>query len=771
MIDFRVLSKFRTTNERIREFFTVKPASPEQLATMSAEDQAKLELDIKRRRNFEELLAGWMSEAVVYSLKNSSMLQAVDIAWDSTPINKFIVPLMQYAQGRIDTARAVKSLRDLPDGATYIKKDDKGVETVDLPRFFEVNINLIRSVITRRVAAQTVKYNQLWPFFKYEPRDQTQVGKLRADMVSQRMDIMADGYDYRHFQTQVTRDMFLYAKSVAFPRCSWEQDKTITMNDNGEMETQIYKEGICWVNPHPSRVFYDNSCALPSLNTDTGCEYVGFWDVARWRDIRDNPNYFNRDRVTYSAESVGWFTAYSTYFSQYFMTVKLPEVPLQNTDTTAMNDRKNNVGLYAPAGMGDVAVFLSHFWIKVKPRDWGWGDYPYPIWVHLKVAGDCTVIYADIMPSSPAAVASFNEHDGRLNNISLAHELMPYQDQLTNLFSQLLECCKSDLFSVGVLNRDVFPDTDEGRRAFNQFEAALRGKNYYATMVLLEASFSKLKDLGIAVTAENIFKVVRSAPNTAITALFESISRVIAMADRLQVMSPHEQGQAASHEISATESNAISGSTDTIYNYISESLDEFRSAQKRILFESLIACGSDKVRLPVSRRYPDSVLKAAGFETATEDEDNTDGPIGFRVALGSKSKLVHDYIFTSRDGGSRSANASSATVLVQMLQAIGSLNPSAQNAILSAMGKEKLFETINTIFRLADAGVDMKLDVKPGDSDELMVEDEQQVMQLIQRLSQAVAQNTKDIQQLTGGMPQMQQPQPPPTEPQPMMPQ
>jgi len=76
------------------------------------------------------------------------------------------------------------------------------------------------------------------------------------------------------------------------------------------------------------------------------------------------------------------------------------------------------------------------------------------------------------------------------------------------------------------------------------------------------------------------------------------------------------------------------------------------------------------------------------------------------------------------------------------------MQPSVQNAILSAMGKEKLFDIFNTIFRLADAGVDLKLELKPGDNDALLLEDDEQVMQLIQRLSQAVQQNTNDVAQL-----------------------
>ena len=112
-----------------------------------------------------------------------------------------------------------------PNGQTYLRKNDRGeVVGVDMPKFFEVNINLLRSVITRRRAAQVQKYDALWPYFKYEPRDQTQVGKLRADMVSQRMDIMADQYGYRHFNSQAILHMLLYSKCVAFPRAYWERE-------------------------------------------------------------------------------------------------------------------------------------------------------------------------------------------------------------------------------------------------------------------------------------------------------------------------------------------------------------------------------------------------------------------------------------------------------------------------------------------------------------------------------------------------------------------
>lgn len=759
MVDFDILAEAGTTKERLKEFFTAEAPSAAATAKLKATPEGRktlkrIEDDVKKRKQFEERLSSRINEHVIYSLQNHALYSSVDIAWDSCPINRNTIPLMQYAQGRLNLAEAERALKDVPNGDSYLKKNDAGQAVgVDLPKFTEMNVNLIRSVITRRVAAQSERY-RLWPHFKYESRDSTQIGRLRSDLTSQRMDIMADQFDYSNFEDQVRRDMLLYPNgSVAFPRASWEREvqwrkkkiaKEFQRDDKGGIvkEPVVVREGVAWVNPHPSRRFYDMNYPESSLNTDTGCEYCGFWDVARWGDIEGNPNYFNRESVSFSADTAAWFTTYSTYFNQYYDRIKPPCIP---ENTPSNNDRKNNVGLYS-GEMKESGTFFTHFWVKEIPRNWGWGTYPYPVWFHLKVAGDATVVYADIMPSSPGAVFQFNCNDGRLNNISMAHELMQYQDQLTNLFSQLLETIKADLFSVAILNEDIFPETPDGQAVKAEFKKIMQGKAWFAQMQVLQTSFEKLSQLmGQQVSADMVFKVVRSNPNTAITEIFQAIASVISMAEKLMVLSASEQGQAASHEISATESNQISRSTDTVYGFISSAIDRGRAAMKRICYESLIACGSDQLVLPAAKRYPKNVVEKAGFTIISQDDEDV---LPFIQVQGEKGALVHDYIFTSRDGADRPSNSQAATVLAQLLTSIGSLHPSAQTAILSAMGKEKLLELFNTIFRLADAGADLNLEIKPGEGDELLMEDDQQVMGIIQQLSQAVQQNTTDVAQL-----------------------
>jgi hypothetical protein len=758
MIDYDILRQFGTTRERLREFFTAKlPEAAERVRLQNEEPDRwkKLQRDCERRKKYETKLQGWLQEHIEETLRHHSLYGAVDLAWDSQPILKRSMPLLMYAQGRVDIRRAVSATRSLPDGDKLLVKDSRGnVVGIDLPKMVEMNINLVRSVITRRVAAQAVKYSTLTPYFHYEPRSTTQLGKLRADLTSQRIEIMSDAYGYRHHGVQVFRDMLLYPNGcITFPRCSWERDVLFekaspdpVAGDDGkpvwQTKAKVGREGVSWVIPHRSRVFTDKAHPASSLNTDSGCEYCGFWDATKWGAIANNPEFFNMESVSYSTDTLGYFANYPEYFSQYFSQLKAPNRP---EGVEVQNDRKQWLGFYN-GELDEAAVFLSDVFVKEVPKKWGWGDYPYPVWFHFKVAGDGVVVYADIMPSSPAAVFQYNCNDGRLYNVSLAHELMQFQDTLTNLFTQLLECIKADLFSVAVLNEDIFPDTDDGKKIKAEFQKVMSGQNFYTSMQVLLCSFEKLSAvLGREVTADMVFKVVRSAPNTAITEVLEAITRVINMAERLFVMSSHEQGQVASHEISATESNALSTSTDTMYNFISLGVDEGRAAMKKICFESMIACGEAEVLLPASKRYPKSLLEKAGF---TVQEDDEDQEVGYVTVMGNKRSLLHDYIFTSRDGGNRAHNSQAATVLVQLLQGIGALVPEAQKAILSAMGKDKLFELMNTIFRLADAGVDLKLEVASGESNELVIEDEQQVMAMIQQLANAVKQNTVDLKRL-----------------------
>src|SRR6185437_5022958 len=137
-LDFDILEECGTTNARLREFFTAKVPTARRESKMTPDDLRKNKRDVENRKKFETKIAAWLSEHIVFSLTNHYIYSSVDAAWDSTPLQKAILPLMMYAQGRIDIAKVSHCLKECPESDKYVKKNASGeVVGVDMPKFFE----------------------------------------------------------------------------------------------------------------------------------------------------------------------------------------------------------------------------------------------------------------------------------------------------------------------------------------------------------------------------------------------------------------------------------------------------------------------------------------------------------------------------------------------------------------------------------------------------------------------------------------------------------
>jgi hypothetical protein len=759
MIDYDLLEQAGTTNDRIRQILTATLGDPSKDTPEELDRKSK---DVDTRERIEKFIESRLQEHLVSALRSYRLYSAVDLAWDSAPIHQHMIPLLLYAQGRIKMESVKTELKGLDCADEFIKtetgEDGKKREYVDLPKFAEVCINLVRSLITRRVAAQSNKYNNLYPFYSYEPRATTMVGKLRGDLMSERADIMADQFGHRHSLVQSIRDMFLYAKSTPFVRAAWEQDKhwvrkkTVGEGTDITPEVAVYREGVAWVTPHPSRVFWDSAYPLATINTDTGCEYCGFWDVVRYGTIKDNPLYnSNRRSVVQSDNLLSWFHSQPSYFNQYFHNLKLP-ARSEEIDLAQRNDRVSQVGVYS-AEEDDVGCPQTHFFWKLIPSDFGIGDYPYPVWVRFIVGGDRTCVYGEIYPSTPMAYFGYNERDDRVLNVSVAHDLLPYEDMLRNLAAQMLITIKN-VFHLVTVDKDLV--TEEG---VQNLEKAMAGDQFCQAPTVMEVSTEKLKALGFKL--EDAVRVVTAAASGNVSEIIRGMGQVLMLAERIMNLSPQEQAQPAPREISATEAGFMEGSTQSIYSFVSDSVDEGRAAQKRIIYESVMSCDSGNVRLPVLSRYPQEVVEKAGFQVAEGDLTETDrhDPESQMTVIGPRSAMAHDFIFTSRDGAERSSNNESAKNLVALL------NTLQDPAVRAHLGKRRLFSIYNEIFRLSGS-TDLLLELAPGEPDS-MDQMTPETASAIQALDQKVSSLAQVLQKLTGGA--GPQPQPGPQQPQPMM--
>lgn len=699
MVHPDILKKTGTTQARLREVFTC----------------TKEGKDSRIRERLTDLIQSRINEGVHNSCKNNTLYLSVDLAWDSLPINKFTIPLLQYAQGKINVQECGSKLEDIDPALTekFVQYDDEGaVKDVNLMRLYEVSVNLIRSYITRRCAAQASRFSNLFPYFKYEPRGTDIPSKIRAEVLSQRVEIMAEQFGYRHIFEQSIRSMFMYGYSLLFPKESWTREVHWRENGEGQTESYVEKEGIEFIAPHPTRTFFDNSAPLAAINTNLGPTWIGYWDIVRYSTVRDNPGFWNMSEVSYTNSLHGLVNNHRDFFEYYYDSGRLA-FPRKKDTFAFDNDRTSQSGVYAGEDE-DKAMFLSTMYMKLNPKAEGLGDYPFECWLKVVVASDDTVVFAEWMPSLPAIYGGINQNDDRVANCSFAHDLMPYQDQMNNIIYSMLHHMKVSMFKILTIDQDALDDDVK-----EYLQASLAEDNFYQKPKAMFYSGAKAADLGIdpknVINVVDVSRELSQGINQSLNSLFQLLNLV----ERLMILSPQELGQAAEREISATEVSEIANSTNTIYSYISEGIDEMRAAAKKMIYEHLVSCSTTEFNVPIKQRFSLKSIERAGLEI--EDTGDQDEKPKGRNIIGMPTNLVHEYLFSGRDGSERSRDTQAAQTLTQLFaQVLG------MKEIAEALGKERIFAMLNEIFRLSGAGYDLNLEMDEADEEEdLSMQDEQ----------------------------------------------
>lgn len=740
MVNLNILKKFGCTHDRLREIFTE-----------TDEDSDNFRI----RAKFEDLIESRVRQGIFHSAKHSNLYMSVDLGWDTLPINKAQFPLLQYAQGKIDIEEAAQSLSDIGCADEFCQYDEEGtLKSINLQNFYEVSIDIIRSYVTRRVAAQVSRFSNLFPYFKYEPRGTSPVDKLRADALSQRVELMCDQFNYRHLFAQGIRDMFMYGHVVLFPSQAWSRDVQWRENKNKEngIESYVCKEGVDFIKPHPTRIMHDQSAPLADINTDNGPSWVGYWDVVQYSDLSKNSGFWNTDDISFNSNLFGAYDSYKEFFN-YYLQPETMRFPTRKSEWAMKNDRTANVGVYGSEDE-DKGIFLTNYFCRVNPAEEGIGDYPHDVWMKMVVASDNTVLHAEFLPSIPAIYGGLNQNDARMVNTSVAHELMPFQDQMNNIMNKLLHDMKVSMMKIFTIDQDALDDEVKEYIVDAMSEGTL-----YAKPHAVFYSGSKIADLGLNakdfISVVDVQKEMASSVSQAMT----SVTQLLNLVERLLILSPQELGQPAPREISATEVTEIATTTQAIYSFISEGIDELRAGAKKMLFEHLVACSSEQFKVPVLGRYTEEVVKSAGFQDANPYSMDMNPQVK-RTVIGTPDILLHEYNFSSRDGAERAINTQSAQTLAGLLQQVVSVQP-----IMQAVGTEKVLEIMNEIFRLSGAAYDLNVDTET--TEDLSLANSQFVEQLKQQIPQfmqILEGMNQEVQTIKGALAQQPQGTPPPQQ-------
>jgi hypothetical protein len=817
MHDRRILEKYGCTSQRLRQIFTSQGpdadkkdasggSSPQEAITTSgtqlvpyhggteaeavAQETAgkKKPSDWEIRKKFEERIRSRVLSGVESGIENNRVLQAVDMAWDAPPIQKETVPLLLWAQGKINHKNLVSYLQQnltTETAAKFLRKSPKSDDIeVQIPRICDISINLVRSAVTRRHAALAGLWDNLWPLLKFDARGTDEIARLRADALTQRIDIMADDYNYRHFLSQCDRDKLLYCASLVFPRCAWDKktsvrwEKSKTPGDEGttgKAESYTVREGVDCVNPHPSRWFWDTSAPLANVNTDNGPSFVGYWDIVRYGTLLDG-DYYNRDRIIASESWSQLLERNAWYFQQYFSPCVLTFPALTSIDPSLNNNRSARVGLYSSQD-SDKGVLLTQYFEKVNPKVQGIADYDNDVWIRFSVAGDGTVVGGEFMPSIPACYGAINANDNRMANASLAMEMLPYQDMASNIVTTLIEQIRRSFTQLWVFNKDLLD-----KQTIESIEKNAKNQEWWLDPQVLIISLSEKAELlqaGGGFRLDAVVAQINVQLNDAVGQALRALAQLLALADRLVNASPNELGQPNPREVAAREVQEISNTTQSIFAFYNEGPREQRAAFKRLLYESLVSC-SDTFEAPVMYRYRRKTIEAAGFTLAAETEAKPDALLPEMTRIkGAVSDLNFTYYFDSRDGAERASNTQGAQVLQQFLVGLIQVPGVAQS-----LGKNRLFTMLNIIGRMAGAPDEFELQIEDGESEAMPNPEAEaqagappQAMQQVMAALQQLAQKDAQLEQVLGQI--MQRlglagagagGQPPPGGPQPAVP-
>lgn len=659
---------------------------------------------------FKDQLRSRIQAGRDFNLSNHSLYYAMDLAWDS-PFHQItptlLTSLVDKPVSGSEVTDAFKSwgldlnqvMEEYPDPKT----PGKTLKRVNVPAFFKIFPPLVRAYVTMRWA-KIMNDRQLVPFFKFEPSVSDEISRLRGEAITKRIEVMTQQLGYFEIVKEAVWRMLHYGQCLQFVQEEWYSEEQVLSKDTalpgedatvgGKVvgKTVVVKEGLRYHLPHPTRTYFDRSSYPVTFNTDSGCDYAGYWRIMRYKDIAYNKNFYNTARVT--KNQTDFWTTNNTFFVTVYRgcAMNFPSVESASGGTSRLDNEKHIADQYYNRSMDDAAVLVTEHFERIVPKDVGLGDYPNPIWARFVAAGDGTIIYAAPLPCTPVVYYGYDDPGGRTQIPSMTMEILPFQDQVGNLLTQTLLSMRQNLANL------VLIDTDQIETGFidtikNIGETLYRGLNIFG--------FSSKKAAKAGNTVPEAVQSFRF-PQQNTVELINGLRTILDLLERVLVMSSQEVAQAASHEQTREEVRNIAGSSSTRLQFTAAAVDSAREAMKRQLYYSLMSYGVDEfyVQIPIIPVLTKEELAKLGFTVKSTDHKN--GNTVFKV---QKTAVMYESWISNRDGDDRindMETAKAMTAFVGMLLQ----NPMTMQAI----GPDQAIKICNYIGKMAGFPRDFKLE-------------------------------------------------------------
>lgn len=734
MVDLDILEKHGLTPENLKKWFNIDPMS---LPSQGPGTPIAVPPD-KEVQDRQDRIAALMNrirsrtqEGRDRNFKDYRTFHALDLAWD-TPFRQISPTLMSQFLDSDPNEEAVQKQIESWGLTNMIteeidKKSGKptGKKALNLPVFFKVLVPLVAAYVKIRWA-KICNDRRLLPTFKYAPIKSTAEIQVRCDAITDRIQLMSDQMGYYEVMKQSVLKMLHYSKCFQFIKEEWYceytrkiADEIDVANFDGDANEAPYKvgdeikctdkEGFRYHNPHPTRTYYDIAHPPHTLNNDIGCEYTGYWHIVRYRDVNDNPRFWNKDRISLGASNV--MTMNPTFFATVYSACTLTIPVLQPPKTpdgglaaagvgagTADSDREKELAnqFYGHDHMDQGVLVTEHF-EKLIPKDNGMGDYDCPVWFRFVLAGDgCTILYAAPLACPPVVYYGYDEDASRTNNPSLSLEILPFQDQFSNVLTQIIETCKQNLANFALVDSDVL-DPDVISTVKNI------GQKLFQKLNIFEFSGKK-----VVRGQQRLVDILHTynLPKGNVSELINVLKTILDVLERVLVMSSHEVAQAASHEQTREEVKNIASSTSTRLLFTATPVDIARDAWKRQLYWGLMAYGDPYIYTHIPSETPLTKEQLTKFGFTFNEKDVEVSQDNYRRAKVHKDDTAIDiwYLTATRDGDDRVNDAQIAVAMAQFAQQL-LMNPLTAQAV----GADQFIEMANRIGQLAGLPRDFKI--------------------------------------------------------------
>lgn len=741
MIDLDVLAEdYELTHENLKKWFSEETKDFDNLPK---DQQEKLTTLRNRIRDRIQYGRDW-------NLTKHHVYHALDLAWDS-PFKQVSPTLLAALMGTEideknagDTAKKLKDwgfdLNQVVEEVPDPKSKGKTIKRVNVPAFYKVFVPLIRAYVTIRWAA-IINDRRLVPFFKYDPAIDTAQNRMKCEAITSRIEVMSRQIGYFEVMKQCVFQMLHYGVCLQFPVEEWWTEEQVvrkaseTKSPKSETEknkTVITKEGIRYHTPHPTRMFWDQAHRISTFNTDTGCEFAGYWRILRFRDIHNNQAYWNRDLVPLGTAN-WWDKAYTYFQTVYQCRLNFPELFAGPADGSS-KDRESGMTnrFYSGVNHLDHTVMLTEYFEKLVPKDNGLGKYPHPVWFRFVVCGDTgTVVYAAPLPYAPVIAYTYDSDELREQNASLSLEILPFQDQFSNLLTQYLLTVQHNLTNLTMIDKDQVEEN-----VIQQLENASAWQ--WVKRVFIRFSGRKAK------TSQ------QSVPNAAVTlnltpipeqGIVQAMRVLLDTLERVLVMSSQEVAQAASHEQTREEVRNIKQQSSTRLTFTETPVDLAREAWKRQLYSGQMSYGHKEfyAKVPFETELDKKTIEKLGFtveddDGMTEDDRYRDRKVTVKVK--DRTAVMLESFASSRDGDDRVNNAETATAMATLLRDV------VNSPYGGTIGPDQFIMWANELCRLAGFPRDFKLVNKmpKGESPEQQKESaKKQLMQIVEMVEAEIA--------------------------------